>query len=375
MTNGVAQQIRQVAARHPERKADRFGKVGDSITRSAKFLRCLADADADPMDAELRTTIAALRAASFDSFRRESACAENGWSSWQPLAGKQPPLFRELAEVQGLFTFVLLGTNDIETSRVTTFARRFVKLIDASLAHGSVPLISTIPERRDRELSRLKVPRFNAAIRAIAQARRVPLVDLHHALARLPNEGLSSDGIHPSVLSVAGRARACDFGPEGLRHGFNVRNWLSLQALARARGVFEAGWEAERATTPAPSEVEGRVRVAELPLVEVRALTAERPGAQGCSRAVDGGVPAATPALSYDVSLTRSTFLEVLALASETADSLAIELTPVEQPARCVATGSGFTRTLLGPGDYSVTVRGKAATAMVGLLLGRSGAS
>jgi hypothetical protein len=370
ITISVAEQIRQVAALHPEHQADRFGKVGDSITRSAKFLTCLAEVDADPRDAELRTTLAALRASPFDSLRRESVCAENGWSSWQPLAGKQPPLYRELSEVRGLFAFVLLGTNDIETSRVTTFARRFVKVIDATLARGSVPLISTIPERRDRELSRLKVPRFNAAIRAIAQARRVPLVDLHHALSGLPNEGLSSDGIHPSVLSVAGRVRACDFGPQGLRHGFNVRNQLSLQALRRARQVLEAGWEAEIEATSSVTQVEGRLLVHELPFVEVRALAAEPLGVPSCLSPAES-----TLVLRYDLSLTRPGFLEVLALASATAESLAIELTPLQQPARCLGIGTGFTRTSLAPGDYRVTVRGKAGAAMVGLLLGRSGAS
>lgn len=373
ITSDVAAQIRQVAARHPERSADRFAKVGDSITRSAKFLTCLADADVGALDPELRTTWAGLRASPFDSLRRESACAENGWSSWQPLAGRVPPLTRELGEVQGLFAFVMLGTNDIETSRVTTFARRFTKLVDATLAHGSVPLVSTIPERRDRELSRLKVPRFNAAIRAVAQSRRIPLVDLHHALAGLPNEGLSSDGIHPSVLRVAGRVRACDFGIEGLRHGFNVRNWVSLQALRRAQHVLEDGFEPEPAAAPGALEVEGRLRVAALPLVEVRALGAELSAGQRCS---GGSEQEDEPrAIRYDISLPRAAFVEVLALASQTAESLAIELTTPREPARCLASGNGFTRTSLGPGDFSVAVRGKAETAMVALLLGRSGGS
>lgn len=374
ITQSVGEQIRQVAARHPERKAERFSKVGDSITRSAKFLTCLADVDPAQVDEGVRTTLGALRASPFDSFRRESSCAENGWSAWQPLAGSYPPLFRELGEVQGLFAFVLLGTNDIETSRVTTFARRFAKLIDATLAQGSVPLVSTIPERRDRELSRLKVPRFNAAIRAIAQARRVPLVDFHQALARLPNEGLASDGIHPSVLSVGGKTRACDFGPEGLRQGFNVRNWLSLQMLERTQRVLEDGWQPELDVAPQVSQVEGHLRVAELPFVEVRSLNAEPAAPLGCSKPL-GAVREPGPALRYDVVLARPAFLEVLALERATAESLGIELTPAREPGRCLAVGTGFTRTSLGRGDYTVTVHGKAAAAMVGLLLGRSGAS
>lgn len=373
ITKSVGEQIQEVAARHPERKADRFSKIGDSITRSPKFMTCLADVEADRVDEGVRETLRALLASPFDSFRRESSCAENGWSAWQPLAGRTPPLFRELGEVQGLFAFVLLGTNDIETSRVTTFARRFARLVDATLAQGAVPLLSTIPERRDRELSRLKVPRFNAVIRAIAQARGVPLVDLHHALGRLPNEGLASDGIHPSVLSVGGKARACDFGPEGLRHGFNVRNWLSLQALERAQRVLESGWLPEPDPASRVVEVEGRLQVAQLPLVDVRALSAEPAGPSGCSKPADRAAREPALSLRYEVTLTRPAFLEVLALESATADSLGIELSSPGTTARCLAAGTGFTRTSLGPGDTTVTVHGKAATAMVGLWLGRSG--
>ncbi|HEU5075901.1 MAG TPA: SGNH/GDSL hydrolase family protein [Polyangiaceae bacterium] len=375
LTSSVGQQIRHFGERHPQRKADRFSKVGDSITRSAKFLTCLAETDPAQLDPALQQTLKGLHASPFDSLRRESSCAENGWSAWQPLAGRQPPLVRELGEVQGLFAFVLLGTNDIETSRVTTFARRFVKLIDATLAQGAIPLVSTIPERRDRQLSRLKVPRFNAAIRAIAQARRVPLVDLHYALSQLPNEGLANDGIHPSVLSFAGQVRACDFGPAGLRHGFNVRNWLALQSLARVQSVLSGEWEPDVEAAPATSEIEGRLQIAELPFVEVRSLTAPRAELPGCTTPAAPGARDGSLAFRYEVALAHPAFLEVLALSSATAESLAIEVTPVQEPARCLAVGKGFTRTALGRGNYSVTVSGKATAAMVGVLLGRNAAS
>jgi len=375
ITPSVAQEIRQVARSHPERKADRFSKVGDSITRSAKFLTCLAHVDPDQLGGELQKTLMGLRAASFDSLSRESSCAENGWSAWQPLAGQPPPLLRELSEARGLFTFILLGTNDIETSRVTTFARRLTKLIDATLAQGSVPLLSTIPERHDRELSRLKVPRFNLAIRAIAQARRVPLIDLHHALSGLPNEGLASDGIHPSVFSAAGKVRACDFSPEGMRQGFNVRNWISLQALARAQSVLEDAWKAEPEPAPAASEVDGRTRVAAFPFVEARNWISEPSAALRCSGAHARAAGESAPALHYDLALAKPAFLEVLALSSTSAESLTIELASAKEPARCLAVGSGFTRTSLARGDYRVTVRGNAPAAMVGFLLGRSGGS
>lgn len=375
MTRAVADQIRQLAENHPDHSADRFSKVGDSITSSSKFLTCLGSVPDAAVGEDLRGPLAAFRASPFDSFRRESSAAENGWSAWQPLAGQPPPLLRELDEVRGLFALVLFGTNDIETSRVTTFARRYTRLVDQALVHGVVPLVSTIPERRDREASRLQVPRFNAAIRAIAQARQVPLVDLQQALSRLPNEGLSSDGIHPSVLSVGGRARGCDFGPEGLSYGFNMRNWVSLQALARARRVLEKNWQPEPEIGRPAKLGERPTLITRLPFVDVGALTSVPAGSPRCSTALPDRGREYSRALGYDLSLTETVPLELLALSSATAESLDFEISRLDAPESCVAVGTGFKRMLLARGDYRVVVRGEAASAMLGLLLGRNGAS
>jgi hypothetical protein len=373
ITQAVAHQIRQLAEAHPEHSADRFSKVGDSITSSPKFLTCLGSLPDAAIGVDLRGSLAAFRASPFDSFRRASSSAENGWSAWQPLAGQPPPLLRELDEVRGLFALILFGTNDIETSRVTTFARRYLRLVDQALAQGVVPLVSTIPERRDREASRLQVPRFNVAIRAIAQARRIPLVDLHLALSQLPSEGLSSDGIHPSVFSVAGQIRGCDFGPEGLRYGFNMRNWVSLQALARARRALDKTWPPEPAVGRSAKLDEPANLITRLPFVDVRALTPE-PMAR-CSTSSPQHAREHSRALGYDLSLAEAVSLELMALSSTSAESLAFEISRLDEPERCVAVGTGFKRMRLARGDYRVVVRGEVASAMLGVLLGRNGAS
>ncbi len=77
------------------------------------------------------------------------------------------------------------------------------------------------------------MPRYNAAIRGIAQARSVPLVDYHLALRKLPGGGLARDGIHPTTFHGARGRDACDFTAKGLRHGYNLRNLLALEALER----------------------------------------------------------------------------------------------------------------------------------------------
>ena len=57
-----------------------------------------------------------------------------------------------------------------------------------------------------------------------AQGRSVPLVDYHLAMSALPDEGISGDGIHPSVAP----AGACRLDAAGLSFGYNLRNQLSL---------------------------------------------------------------------------------------------------------------------------------------------------
>jgi hypothetical protein len=51
-------------------------------------------------------------------------------------------------------------------------------IVDRLLAEGIIPILSTIPPRDDSASADRMVPRYNAVVRAIAQTRGVPLVDL-----------------------------------------------------------------------------------------------------------------------------------------------------------------------------------------------------
>jgi hypothetical protein len=82
----------------------------------------------------------------------------------------------------------------------------------------------------------------------------VPFVDLHLALDPLPHHGLSGDGVHPSVNQTDAGVRSCDFTPAGLSHGYNMRNLVSLEALARVKAVVLDG---EGALDPAGPALQG----------------------------------------------------------------------------------------------------------------------
>ncbi len=51
--------------------------------------------------------------------------------------------------------------------------------------------------------------------------------DYGSAVQGLPDDGLSSDGIHPSVFI----GHAADFSQDYIQAGYTVRNLLALQAL------------------------------------------------------------------------------------------------------------------------------------------------
>jgi hypothetical protein len=113
------------------------------------------------------------------------------------------------------------------------------------------------------------VPRYNAVIRGIAQARQIPLVDYHREMIGLPGAGLAKDGIHPTTFHGDLGRNACDLGARGLEHGYNLRNLLALEALDRAKRALD-GAAADQ--TPTPAQGSGTRddpwRVTELPFVD-----------------------------------------------------------------------------------------------------------
>lgn len=240
----VEAHVRLIAARVPRRNEDVFVKVGDSATVSRIYLQCLSRDEALRLDGrdELRPILERFRAASIpggDPFTRESLAAGVGWSANRPLRGSPTPLAREVRTTNPRFALVMFGSNDVELGRVGRYEGRMEALVERLVAWGVVPVLSTIPQRNDDPEADQRVPRYNDAVRALAQARRLPLIDLNRALEPLPERGLASDGVHPSAPVVDGRARGCDFTEQGLQHGQNVRNLLTLRVLGRLAAVLE----------------------------------------------------------------------------------------------------------------------------------------
>jgi hypothetical protein len=128
----------------------------------------------------------------------------------------------------------MLGTNDLRFGRsYDAIGADLWSVVDKTIAAGTIPILSTMPPNNADGTVDARVPMANRIVRAIAQGRRIPLVDYYRDLVPLPSRGISSDGIHPSV-SPSG---ACQLNAAGLQYGYNVRNLVSLEALTRARAA------------------------------------------------------------------------------------------------------------------------------------------
>jgi len=297
LSKSVINKLKEILAAGSGR-SDVFAKVGDSNTVNTGFLNCFAGTDVklgahpelDPTQIFFEKTSADGTHSSFD---RTTLAAKVGWSSGAPLSGNPCPIEMEITAISPGFAVVMLGTNDTYPQGVEPFASNMLRVVDALASRGVVPLLTTIPPRGDTAEAAALVPQMNAIVRAVAQARQVPMFDLFGALAPLPDFGLISDGIHLQIFAQNG-AHACWLDDAGLVAGMNQRNLITLEALDRARRfVLEA-----EAPEPRPAELEGEgtwekpFEIDSLPFVDDRDTSKSQTSIAdqyACSTANEGG--------------------------------------------------------------------------------------
>jgi hypothetical protein len=246
------------AGRARGNRAAVFAKVGDSITESGSFLQDVGCGGAAlGGHRELAPTIRYFSRVTFptgyasaycgiaNSFTRASVAAVTGWDAGRALARMDdppascpPPLDRplrcELHVLRPSVALIMYGTNDLERASTGAFRGRLRRVVSETLAAGVMPVLSTIPPRRDGAGFAARVGRFNETIAGLARAERVPLWNYWRALTApaMVDQGVSDDGVHPSVFRDDNGA---DFSAAGLRYGYNQRNLTALQVLAAVR--------------------------------------------------------------------------------------------------------------------------------------------
>jgi hypothetical protein len=330
-----------------------FAKVGDSITVDTDFLACF---DGGSTDFSGRNDLAATvgyfmsgNAAGTSPFARTSLSAKGGTTARDAMTGAPPPVEQELAAVNPRIAVVMFGTNEARYDwTIDEFGTHLWNLIDTTIENGVVPIMSTIPANTGYPAANARVPLFNRVIRAIAQGRGVPLVDFHRELDALANDGISSDGIHPTSAPGGG----CILTSAGLQYGYNVRNLITLEALGRTHAAL-AGTAADAAgATRAGSGTEGDPFVGSFPLVD---LGDTRTGASH----VDHGCGSASGhEVAYRVSVSAATTLDAY-LVDRSGTDVDVRILV---GGTCVAAGDGSASATVPAGNVTVLVDAHSAS-------------
>lgn len=218
-----------------------FSKVGDSITVSPSFLTSIGTRSYDLHEYRYLQPVidfySEAWARTHNAFANVSLAARGGWSAstvvkvgaGDPLhcRSDETPLDCEYRVVRPSVALIMLGTNDVPGTPLESYELSMRKIIEASLDHGVIPILSTIPPMlREGMTSRVKA--FNRLLIDLADEYRIPTLDYWSALQGLPNDGMGPDGVHPSVAPPGHDA---DFAEGYLRYGMSVRNLTALQAL------------------------------------------------------------------------------------------------------------------------------------------------
>lgn len=137
----------------------------------------------------------------------------------------ETPLVCEYRVVKPSIALILIGTNDMTFLTPSQYRANLNRIVETSIEMGVIPVLSTIPDRFDDDVSG-----FNNIIRSTARAYNVPVWDLWSALQPLPNRGRGEDDIHLSA-PMNDAKQVVDFRPENFQYGYTMRNFTALQVL------------------------------------------------------------------------------------------------------------------------------------------------
>ncbi|MCB9593534.1 MAG: SGNH/GDSL hydrolase family protein [Sandaracinaceae bacterium] len=360
LTASLVEHLRAIRATSDRRQDDVFMKVGDSSTVSRGFLECFSSPDEVDLAGreELEATLAHFRnrhAGSRDSYRRVSRAAHEGWSARHVLDGDPSPLLQEVRAIRPRFAFVMNGGNDVEGADDYRYAQRMLRIVEGLEANGVIPILSAISPRRDDPETERWVERYNTVGWAIARARRLPYLDYHQLMMRLPRLGLAGDGVHPNIYPVDGRGRACVLDEAGLQYGHNARNLLALRGLDATR---RAALEGADGSPDPPVEGDGTAasprEVRALPFAEL--VDTRTGGSRSIDRYACGDADESGREIVYRLVVDRPLAVRLLAVGREDVDVDVHLLRGEATGAACVERADREIEATLEPGTWLVSV-------------------
>lgn len=355
----VAARMLEVREAGPELADDVFMKVGASSDVATASLHCFAT-DAPMLGAheELADVLALFLGGDADGtspFDRESLATEAGRSAGWVIDGDPSPLQAELDAIAPALAFVHFGTNDMQLgidpgAALPGFHVAMAELLDTLELQGVVPIVVGLTKRADDADADRWIPAYNAVLRGMAQARQVPFLDVWRAVDPLANHGLGPDGLHLEAYADG----ACVLDDQGLAHGYNVRNLVQLEALARVDAALAEAPPGGEVLAPLegagthdePWSIDG------LPFIHDADTSAGtmQIDAYACSDADEAG-----PELVYELTLAQATAVRVIALDREGVD-VDVHVIAGDDPATCLARADTTIATTLDPGTWTIVV-------------------
>jgi hypothetical protein len=170
-----------------------------------------------------------------------SHTASSGMRTDELLAGGKnglPALCQLLETYRPQLVVLMIGTNDVNAGRaVAAYRADLERAVDLLLGQGIVCIISTLPPHPAQQAL---AKSYNDAIRAVARAREMPLIDYEQEiLQRRPKDWngtlLQRNDVHPTA-EQGGTSAASEPTPENLRNsGYLLRGWLSVQKIGEVK--------------------------------------------------------------------------------------------------------------------------------------------
>jgi len=242
ITESVVNRMRAIYDRSGTANDVVFMKVGASGTVSSKFLDCFSGSSVD-LDGRthLQSTIDyynMLMASGVSSWERNTLAAVVGRSASWAISGDPSPIEEEISAINPRIALVNYGTNDMSLgitheTALWPFVANFNALLDELEGQGIIPVITGLNPRSDNATAADWVPTYNSVVRAIAEKRQLPFINLYLASVDLPDMGLVGDGLHGNGFGGG----SCVFTSEGLQFNYNARNLLTLEALNDVKHV------------------------------------------------------------------------------------------------------------------------------------------
>lgn len=209
-------------------------KVGDSLSANVQYLIPMSNDQLDlgPYDYLTDTVRYYGNSMATDSVAARIGMSTYGiidpfWADKSKCEAAETPLDCEFRLKKPSVAFIMFGPNDVRSMTEDKYAGQMRQIIEDTLKHGVIPVVSTFSTHPDEEFFWQSI-NFNLQLVALAQEYQIPLINLWAAARILPNYGLDQDKVH---LKMSGfNYLKYDTGHEAF-YGVSLHNLLSICTL------------------------------------------------------------------------------------------------------------------------------------------------